>query len=246
MIRNAIVLISIAAFSASGWAADESHASRHETIGLGSGGAVGAAAGGPVGFIVGAALGAWLGDQFNRQHRARTEFEQNWMASEAEVAELNGLLQGAAQRTSSMQSQVSTLESRLRRESRQMRDTIRAALDLQVLFKTDEDTVSPETQARLVRLAALLAGMEDMLVRIEGHADARGDIEHNAQLSAQRAATVRGMLIRAGVPADRISVDAYGEQFSSAPENDLDSLALERRVQLTLISGDDDARVARE
>lgn len=246
MIKNAVVLISIAAFSAAGWAADESRASRQETIGLGSGGVVGAAAGGPVGFIVGAAVGAWLGDRFNQQHQAQTEFEQNWMASEAEVAELNGLLQGAEHRAESMQSQVSTLETRLVRESRQMRDTIRAALDLEVLFKTDEDTVPTETEARLLRLASVLAGMQDTLVRIEGHADARGDTEHNAQLSAQRAATVRSMLIRAGVPADRISVDAYGEEHSSAPEDDLDALAMERRVHLTLIPGGDAPRVARE
>lgn len=243
MIRYAIVLFVTAAFSAAGWAADESQASKYETIGLGSGGAVGAAAGGPVGFIVGTAVGAWLGDQFNRQHRARDEFEQNLMASETRVTELDDLLNDAEHQVSSMESQVSALESRLREETRQLRTVVRDALDVQVLFRTNEDTLPDETRQRLARLAGALAGLDDMLVRIEGHADARGETDHNEQLSAQRAAAVMETLIRAGVPAGRISVDHYGEQQSSAAENDLDGLAMERRVRLTLESRDHDTRV---
>ena len=246
MIRYAIVLLVTAAFSAAGWAADESQASTYETIGLGSGGAVGAAAGGPVGFIVGAAVGAWLGDRFNQQHRARDEFEQNLMASETRVTELDDLLNDAEQQVSSMKSQVSALESRLRQETRQLRTVVRDALDVQVLFRTNEDTLPDETRQRLARLASALAGLDDMLVRIEGHADARGETDHNEQLSAQRAAAVMDTLIRAGVPAGRISVDHYGEQHSSAAENDLDGLAMERRVRLTVLSRDDDTRVTRK
>ena len=246
MIRYAIVLMIAAAFSTAGWAADESQASKFETIGLGSGGAVGAAAGGPVGFIVGAAVGAWLGDQFNRQHRARDEFEQNWMASETRATELDDLLNDAEQQASSMESQVSALESRLRRETQQLRTVVRDALDVQVLFRTDEDTLPDGTQQRLVRLAGALASLDDMLVRIEGHADARGETDHNEQLSAKRAAAVMGTLIRAGVPVGRISMDHYGEQQSSAAENDLDGLAMARRVRLTVLPRDDDTRVTRK
>lgn len=246
MIRNAFIVIIIAMFSTAGWAADESRASKYETVGLGSGGAVGAAVGGPVGFIVGAAVGAWLGDQFNQQHRARSEFEQSWMESESHATELNGQLKTAEQQVASMESQVSAMESRLHRETEQLRRTVRNALDVQVLFRTNEDEVSEETRRRLLRMATALAGLEDMLVRIEGFADARGNNEYNEQLSAQRAATVRETLIRAGVPADRISVDAYGEQYSTAAEDDVDALAMDRRVKLTLISSDEEARVARE
>ena len=245
MIRHAIVLLIAAAFSSAGWAADETRTSRYETIGIGSGGAVGAAAGGPVGFIVGAAVGAWLGDQFHRQHEARNEFEQNWMASESRVTELDSLLSDAEGQVSAMESQVTELESRSRRETRQLRTAVRDALDVQVLFRTDEDTLPEETRHRLVRLAGALAELDGMLVRIDGHADSRGETGHNELLSAQRAAAVMETLIRAGVPADRISVNSYGEQHSSAAENDLDGLAMERRVQLTVIPMDDEARVAR-
>ena len=168
---------------------------------VGSGGAVGAAAGGPVGFIVGAAVGAWLGDQFNQQHQARNEFERNWMESETRVNELDDLLQGAELQVSTMESEVALLESRMRRETEQLRAAVRDALDVQVLFRTDEDTLPDETRQRLVRLAGALAGLDDMLVRIEGYADSRGETDHNEMLSAQRAAAVMETLIRAGVPA---------------------------------------------
>ena len=245
MIRHAIVLLIAAAFSTAGWAAEESRTSRYETIGIGSGGAVGAAAGGPVGFIVGAAVGAWLGDQFHQQHEARDEFERNWMASESRVTELDGLLSDAERQVSATESEVAALETRLRQETRQLRTAVRDALDVQVLFRTDEDALPDETRRRLVRLAGALAELDGMLVRIEGHADSRGETGHNELLSAQRAAAVMETLIRAGVPADRISVNSYGEQHSSAAENDLDGLAMERRVQLTVIPMDDEARVAR-
>ena len=245
MIRHTIVLLVAAAVSTVGWAAEDSRTSTYETIGIGSGGAVGAAAGGPVGFIVGAAVGAWLGDQFQQQHQARNEFEQNWMASQSRVRELDRLLNDAEQEVSSMESQVATLESDLRQETRQLRTAVRDALDVQVLFRTNEDTLPDETRRWLVRLAGALAELDGMLVRIEGHADSRGETDHNDVLSAQRAAAVMETLIRAGVPADRISVSSYGEQHSSAAENDLDGLAMERRVQLTVISRDDDARVTR-
>ena len=55
-----------------------------------------------------------------------------------------------------------------------------------------------------------------------------------------------GEVIDAGIPASRITVDAYGEQRSSASEEDLDGLAFDRRVQLTLIPTGSSERVARQ
>jgi outer membrane protein OmpA-like peptidoglycan-associated protein len=85
-----------------------------------------------------------------------------------------------------------------------------------------------------------------LLVHVEGHADARGNPEFNAQLSAHRAATVRDILLRAGVPAGQIIVDAHGETDAVASIEDIDGMALDRRVQLTLIPAGTDGRVAQE
>ena len=127
-----------------------------------------------------------------------------------------------------------------------MRDRVREAMDVHVLFKTGASDLAEDTGERLARLAALVAGMDDMLLRIEGHADGRGDEEANEQLSAQRAASVRDVLLEAGVPASRIVVEAVGERDARATEEDVDGMALERRVQLTLVPAATGGRVARE
>jgi outer membrane protein OmpA-like peptidoglycan-associated protein len=57
---------------------------------------------------------------------------------------------------------------------------------------------------------------------------------------------VRDILIRAGVPASRIAIDARGEREAQAVDQDVDGMALERRVQLTLIPAGSAGRVARD
>jgi outer membrane protein OmpA-like peptidoglycan-associated protein len=76
---------------------------------------------------------------------------------------------------------------------------------------------------------------DDFAIVVEGHADPRGEEAFNEQLSAERAASVRAALIASGLPADRISTRAAGERDSGATEGDLDAMALERRVDLSIV-----------
>ncbi len=237
--RHAIIAVIATTLTSAGWAAESQESYKFENIGFGSGAVLGAAAGGPIGLILGAAAGIWVGDRFDEELSARVEFEQRWTDAREQVASLNDLIENSEQ-------QIAMLEARNRQDARSIRDAVREALDVHILFKTDETEVAGETQDRLMRLANLLARMDGMSVRVGGYADARGDAEHNAQLSAQRAASVRATLIGAGIPAGRISVDAYGEQRAEADEKDLDALAFDRRVQLTLIPTGSPERVAQQ
>ncbi len=237
--RHAIIVVIAATLTSAGWAAEPEKSAKLENIGLGSGAVIGAVAGGPVGMLLGAVAGVWLGDRFDAEQSARVEFEQRWTNAREQVADLNGLIQSGER-------QIAMLESRNRQDALAIRNAVGEALDVHILFKTDKTVVTDDTQERLGRLANLLARMEGMSIRVGGYADACGDAEHNAQLSAQRAASVRETLIRAGIPAPRIFVDAYGEQYASADEQDLDALAFDRRVQLTLIPTGSAARIARQ
>jgi sortase system peptidoglycan-associated protein len=237
--KHIIIAVIATSFASVGWAAEADKPNRFENIGAGSGALIGAATGGPVGLLIGAAAGVWLGDRFDEERNARTESEQRWTEASNQVDNLNGLIENSEQ-------QIAMLETRNRQDAQAMQDAVSEALDVHVLFKTDEVEVADETQDRLARLANLLAKMGDMSIRVGGYADPRGDEEHNAQLSAQRAANVRATLIQAGIPAERISVDAYGEQQSSTDEKDYDALAFDRRVQLTLIPAGGPQRVARQ
>ena len=243
---SVIALMAVAMFASTGWTAEDTRFSKHQSIRIsggaviGSGGAViGGVTGGPVGLVVGATLGTWLGDRFDEERNARTQFKQRWIEAEEEVAALNDLV-------ASSEHQVAVLESQIHQENREMQNTLRDALDVQVLFRTNESTLPDETQNRLLRLAGLLAHLDGTLIHIEGHADSRGHQEHNDQLSAQRATFVRDLLIEAGVPLNRIMIDGYGETYASAEENDVDSMAMERRVDLTLIRNGSENRVAQK
>jgi outer membrane protein OmpA-like peptidoglycan-associated protein len=104
-----------------------------------------------------------------------------------------------------------------------------------VFFHTGESVLNERSIERLVRLGGVMQLIDGFAVVVEGHADSRGDEEFNAQLSAERAAAVRSALIEGGLAAGRITSRAVGERDSRAAENDLDSLALERRVALDIV-----------
>ncbi len=203
----------------------QERASRQENIGVLTGLAVGAAAGGPVGAIIGSAAGAWLGERYHRQVVRQEELARSLDESEAHRAEL--------MRT------VATLHSSLSREQARNQELGHAlerarALQADIGFRTGDAQLSPETRERLERLGELVAALPGMMVRVEGHADPRGPEEMNAELSQRRAQAVASVLAEAGVPADRLIVEAYGESKSTSPEGDLDAYAFDRRVTVTL------------
>ncbi|MFL2546971.1 MAG: OmpA family protein [Candidatus Rariloculaceae bacterium] len=237
---NKIIIAVVATtFTSLASAAETEKPRRFENIGAGTGAVVGAIAGGPLGAILGTAAGVWIGDRFDSERSTSNEFEQRWTEASTEVDSLNGLIENS-------EKQIAMLETQNRQDARAMENAIGEALNVHILFRTDETEVADETQNRLAGLADLLARMDGMSVRVGGYADARGDAEHNEQLAQQRAANVRATLIAAGIPASRILVSSYGEQYSSADEKDYDALALDRRVQLTLIPTGAPERVARQ
>ena len=83
-----IVLLVSSALATTGWAGERhraakaERAAKEESIGLGSGAAIGAIAGGPIGLIIGAAFGGWFGDRFHHERSGRLAAERN--AAEAQ------------------------------------------------------------------------------------------------------------------------------------------------------------------
>ncbi len=213
--------------------------SRQESIGVGAGAVLGGSVGGPVGSILGAALGSWLGDRFYKEQAAKLEFEQRWEVLRDEAEILNASIKAREQ-------EMIKLESELLEGTAETQDVLQQMLSVQVLFRTGESDLDRINQDWFERLAELLANMDGMLIRVEGFADARGNVEYNAQLSTDRALAVQDALIHAGVPSGRIVLNSYGEQFSRADESDLDGLAMERRVELSLINSSERQRVAQK
>jgi outer membrane protein OmpA-like peptidoglycan-associated protein len=218
-------------------ARQESRAAKEESIGVGSGAAIGALAGGPVGLVLGAAFGGWLGERFHDERSARRDADERAARSSAHAGSLQTLL-AASERA------IVAKEAELFSERAAHRRNLQEALSVEVFFRTEESGLGGATEERLAKLAALIEPMDGAVIRLDGHTDARGTETFNTTLSTARAEAVREALIRGGMPAERVIVNAAGETGSTAPAEDVDGMALERRVEMNIVDVDGSGRVA--
>jgi len=196
-----------------------------EDIGIVSGLAIGAAAGGPIGAMVGAAAGGLLGDRWHRQKQSAADLSADLGKSEAErsrltanVAELNGSLEQSRSRGAQLEQTVAAADE--------------VGMDLS--FRTDDTAIKVEDLPPLLKLGALAAAMPDAKLRVAGYADPRGAAAYNEALSERRAEAVAAALERAGLPRERLVVEAHGSGESTSTAGDLDAYALDRRVVVRL------------
>jgi outer membrane protein OmpA-like peptidoglycan-associated protein len=196
-------------------------ASVQSDVGVVTGLAVGAAAAGPVGAMVGAAAGALIGDSYHRQKQSAATLAQHLSASETERSRLN-------ERVTELSGSLSQSEARERVLDQQLQQADDTGLD--VSFRTDDDSVTAQAMSPLLKLGALVASLPQARVRIAGFADARGPQAYNEDLSRRRAENVAAVLACAGVPRERMLIEAHGRSESKSAAGDLDAYALERRV----------------
>ena len=83
----------------------------------------------------------------------------------------------------------------------------------------------PRRRSSTTSRAAQLGG-----ITVAGHTDTSGAADYNMRLSQRRANTVATELIQAGVPAQLISADGYGQTDLAVPTADGVVLAANRRV----------------
>jgi outer membrane protein OmpA-like peptidoglycan-associated protein len=204
-----------------------------ERAGVGVGMVVGGVAGGPVGAVVGAAIGAKIGDEFFKRNEEVESLSASLSGSEATIA-------GLERDIHSLRGEVRSRDDELRQVRElakpELLQLLNAGIEMDLLFRTDEDVLADSTGTKLQQLARSLAANPDIHIQLDGYADERGDETYNQQLSARRVEHVKEALLAAGIPASRISTDAHGE--SPAAEQTVDSFALERRVSMTLYIGD--------
>jgi outer membrane protein OmpA-like peptidoglycan-associated protein len=199
-----------------------------ETIGLGVGGVIGAIAGGPIGFLIGAAGGAWLGDKFDNERNSKNEYQARSERAEALASSLEAVVAEG-------EGEIEALRLVVRDQEDTYRGALSDAFDVEVYFHTGESTLDQPVAERVERLGEILKGFDDFAIVLEGHADPRGDEGFNEALSAKRAAAVREALVRSGLPGETITTRAVGERDSQATDGDLDAMALERRVNVSIV-----------
>jgi outer membrane protein OmpA-like peptidoglycan-associated protein len=199
--------------------------SKQSDLGAVTGLAVGAVAAGPVGAVVGAAAGALLGDRYHRQAQSAAALSADLARSESKrqellhsVAQLDGSLSEARAHGAELATELSHTDQ----------------LGLDVSFRTDDDSVTAQALSPLLKLGALAASMPEAQVCVAGYADPRGSEAYNDELSLRRATNVAAVLMSAGIPLERIVIEAHGKSAAGDADGDLDAYALERRVTVRL------------
>ncbi|MDB5366797.1 MAG: hypothetical protein JWM77_2724 [Rhodospirillales bacterium] len=101
-----------------------------------------------------------------------------------------------------------------------------------VFFDFDRSDLTPEA-SNIVRTAADNAKSGNVTrIEVTGHADRSGSDQYNLRLSQRRAQTVQAELVRDGIPADQISVQAKGESQPLVPTADGVREPQNRRVEI--------------
>ena len=184
--------------------------SKRGGAGFASGAVIGGAAAGPIGMVVGAAVGGVMGERSHKKNEAmaRRNAEKALLASELE----------------------------LRNNALAEIETKAGAVGSTVQFRTGQTAVRDSDRARIAKLGSLVADLKDVRVRVSGFADSRGDDALNLTLSQERAEMVALELEKAGVPKERMIIEAMGERFASS-EAVADDQAFERCVEIRFESG---------
>ena len=101
-----------------------------------------------------------------------------------------------------------------------------------VNFEFDSARLTPDSSEILDYVATNLRTTPELQVEVGGHASAEGDAAYNLDLSTRRAHTVRDYLIEAGVSADTIRANGYGETRPLVNNGNETGRSVNRRVEL--------------
>jgi len=106
-----------------------------------------------------------------------------------------------------------------------------------VSFETGKAVLTPAAKALLTTTATALAEHADVAIELHGHTDSVGNAEANMALSLRRAASVRRHLAAKGYPADRITIEGFGESKPVADNATPEGRAMNRRVEIHFRTG---------
>lgn len=198
----------------------------------GLGAVIGGFAAGPIGVIIGAASGMSLG------HTLEKGYQYDDLLVSHEQAEKQ-LIQVRKQLVALQD------EQKYRQQQEQaMHALAMTRLELQLLFRTNQGSLSEENKERLDELAEFLHNNPQLHVRLHGYADPRGEESYNQQLSQERSQSVWQGLLARGVAPERIEWRAHGEANHALDSGDVDAYALERRVTIEVYDDTNDGQVA--
>jgi outer membrane protein OmpA-like peptidoglycan-associated protein len=105
------------------------------------------------------------------------------------------------------------------------------------LFDYDNSELRSNETSKVSEIAAYMQQNPSIVVGIDGYADPRGTDRYNQALSDRRVSTIRDALVRAGVPAGKITTGAFGEMRLKCKESTQECWQSDRRVEVLVSTG---------
>jgi outer membrane protein OmpA-like peptidoglycan-associated protein/outer membrane protein W len=108
-------------------------------------------------------------------------------------------------------------------------------VDFIVYFEFDESDLTTQAADTIGAAAQRSANCSVTRVNIEGHADRSGSPAYNTALSERRARSVSAELVRRGIPASAITIEALGESAPAVDTPDGAREPLNRRSEVVIV-----------
>jgi outer membrane protein OmpA-like peptidoglycan-associated protein/tetratricopeptide (TPR) repeat protein len=105
-----------------------------------------------------------------------------------------------------------------------------------IFFDTDQSTLKNESLAELEKLLSFLLKNPELKIEIRGHTDNNGTVEHNNDLSRNRAKAVYEYLIQHGIEQVRLSYTGYGFSQPVDVNTTVQGRANNRRTEFKVLS----------
>lgn len=103
-----------------------------------------------------------------------------------------------------------------------------------IYFKSGSTEVEPSSEAAFRAMIDDIRRRPGVDATVAGHADRTASQVQNEIISLRRAYKIRDILVDAGVPIERIEMDAYGESRPAVPTPDEVPELRNRRVEVTI------------
>ena len=101
-------------------------------------------------------------------------------------------------------------------------------------FETGSTRLTSESAPTVDSLVAILKAYPAVSVALEGYTDSTGDPAANKQLSLDRAAAVKEMIVKGGIDGSRIATAGYGQEKPIASNDTEEGRAKNRRLELVV------------
>lgn len=159
---------------------------------------------------------------------ALEELKERKAQADQRIAEFKGLLERFKGLIDAGKLRVKIVDGRM---------VVELATD--VLFGSGSAKLSKDGQAAIREVATVLKDIEGRAFQVEGHTDnvpiSTAQYPSNWELASARSLTVVKEMIDAGMPAERVSAAAFGENKPAAPNDTKEGKAANRRIEIVVV-----------